>query len=91
MLSVEHLHGGVPKGARVMTAMRIDGKEVYRSDAPLDLPRTGKMELIVDLPDSWDCGVGTMTVSVLLQGEGSESKTITVPLAVPRLQVCNPP
>ncbi len=71
--------------------MRIDGREVYRSDMLALPPWTGKLELDVDLPDSWDCGVGTLTATVLTRGGGSESKTITVPLAVPKLQVCNPP
>ncbi len=90
-LSVEQLYGGVPKRATVTTVMRIDGNEVYRSDA-LALPiLTGKMELIVGLPASWDCGVGILTATVVTPGGVSESKTITLPLAVPKLQVRYPP
>ncbi len=91
LLTVGQLHGGAPKGATVTAVVRIDGREVYRSDALVLPPWTGKLELEANLPSSWDCGVGTLTVTILTQGGGSESKTITVPLVVPKLQVCNPP
>jgi len=84
-VAIERAEGGVPQGALVTAIARLDGKEIYRSNA-VEIANSGVVDAAFGLPDTILVGDGNL--SFVIEDDGVvETASKSLPILLQKMDI----